>query len=506
MNLAPKQNLSAEEIEPKLKYVIQDGITAEIMAILSGGAFLVAFALKLNASNFQIGLLASLTTLASIFQLASIFLIQKFRNRRAIVIVASLIARTPLFLIGFLPFLFEANVSLSIILTFLFIYQVMGAISGLCWNSWMQDLIPQNILGTFFGKRIRIIQVVTIVVNLAAAYGLDYVRINFPMFEMQAYCAMFIIAGISGFYGVYLLSLTPEPTIQMTNQDVFTLLKIPFRDKNFKNLIIFHAVWIFAINLAAPFFTVYILKTLGYTLATAVILTIISQITNILFISIWGKYTDKYSNKSILQICGPVYLLCILAWTFTTLPDKHAFTLPLLVIIHIFSGISLSGINLALSNIGFKLAPRDNGVFYLSAKSFINALAGGIAPVIGGLLIDFFSQYELTCNIQWKGPQGIFRFYTLDFEQWDFFFGFAFIFGLVALYRLSFVKESGDVKRRIIIDELYTKLYSEMKGYSTIAGLKSFILIPYSFFHEVKEKIIGGTTYKIPTEKEPDNF
>ena len=83
---------------------------------------------------------------------------------------------------------------------------------------------------------------------------------------------------------------------------------------------------------------------------------------------------DKYSNKSVLQICAPIYLLCILAWTFTTMPDKHPFTIPLLVIIHIFSGISVSGVNLALSNIGLKLAPKGDGVYYISAKSILNAV------------------------------------------------------------------------------------------------------------------------------------
>jgi hypothetical protein len=380
----------------------------------------------------------------------------------------------------------------------------MGAISGLCWSSWMKDLIPSATLGSFFGRRSKLIQITSIAMNFLVAFSLDFVKANYPQYEIHAYSSMFLLAAVFGLISVYLLYNVPEPTIQLTQKNIFKLFRIPFRNKNFRNLMVFHAVWLFAINLASPFFTVYLLKMLNYPLSYVITLTIISQLTNIFFINIWGKYSDKYSNKTIIEICAPIYLVCILSWTFTTMPDKHALTIPLLVLIHVFSGISLSGINLALSNIGFKLAPKGNGVIFLSARSLLNAVVGGFAPIIGGLFADFFSERELSWNLEWKSPEGVFFLNTLDLQQWDFFFAIAFILGLISLQRLAYVKEQGEVEEKVLMGEIITEMRREFKTLSTVSGLRSMIYFPLGFFNEVRERIKANQSERNRETINPD--
>src|SRR5689334_23253707 len=103
MKLRPSEILSPEEQQKGLKLVIKDGLAAEAMVALTGGTFLTAMALTLGASNFQIGLLASLPTITNVFQLLAIWLVQKYNNRRAITVICSVFARFPLFIIGMLP-------------------------------------------------------------------------------------------------------------------------------------------------------------------------------------------------------------------------------------------------------------------------------------------------------------------------------------------------------------------------------------------------------------------
>ena len=51
------------------------------MVTLTGGVFLVAFALKLEASNTIIGLLAAIPPLAQLIQIPAIYLVEKYRVR-----------------------------------------------------------------------------------------------------------------------------------------------------------------------------------------------------------------------------------------------------------------------------------------------------------------------------------------------------------------------------------------------------------------------------------------
>src|SRR5688572_32006885 len=100
MNLRTSSHLSPQQVQSGLRYVVKEGVAAEIMVNLTGGTFLVAMALHLGASNFQIGLLASLPILTNIFQLISVWLVKKYRNRRAVSVITSFIARFALVKIG----------------------------------------------------------------------------------------------------------------------------------------------------------------------------------------------------------------------------------------------------------------------------------------------------------------------------------------------------------------------------------------------------------------------
>ncbi|HLU61489.1 MAG TPA: MFS transporter [Gammaproteobacteria bacterium] len=483
MLFQPQQNIPREEVERGLKLVIRDGVAAEMMTTLTGGAFLVAVALSFGASNFQIGLIAALPTIGNLFQLVAIWLLHRFANRRAITVICTIAARVPLLLIALLPLFMPTDLGLMLLIGLLFVHHFFGAISGTSWSSWMKDLVPEEILGAYFSNRSRKIQIVAVVMSILTASVLDYVTANQPGELDVAYASMFAIAGIVGLYGAYLLARTPEPMIYPVKQNLFRLFQAPLRDTNFRKLLAFIAVWAFAVNLAAPFFTVYMLTMLEFSFSWVIFFTFVSQISNIFFVRIWGRYSDKYSNKTVLRICAPIYLVAIFLWTFTTFPDRHALTVPLLVVIHIMSGMALSGINLALNNIGFKLSPgKQDAAVFLSTRSLTNAMFAGVAPVIGGLFADYFAERQLNWNLEWTSPEGDRVFHTLSLQAWDFFFITAFIFGLFALYRLTFVKEAGETERRVVLAELVSDLGRDARALTSIAGIRSVVSMPFSFF------------------------
>jgi MFS family permease len=208
---------------------------------------------------------------------------------------------------------------------------------------------------------------------------------------------------------------------------------------------------------------------------------------NLAFLRIWGKFSDRFSNKSVLGVCGPLFIFTILAWTFTTLPEKYILTIPLLIVIHIFMGISTAGITLASGNIGLKLAPKGQATAYLATSSFVNSLAAGIAPILGGILADFFAVRELSWIIRWVSPSGELSFYTLNFQQWDFFFVIAFLIGLYSIHRLSAVKEIGEVEEKIVIQELLSEIKTQMRNFSTIGGLRQMIQFPFTTVKQMKK-------------------
>lgn len=488
MSLKPKESMNEEELKSGLSYLTRDGVASQIMVTLTGGAFLIAFAVALGASNLVIGLLAAIVPLAQLIQLPSIFLVEKVRNRKVISLIAAGSSRLVWLLIAFIPFFFLGKSAIFLLLILLLLASSFSAVAGCGWNSWMSDLVPMNIRGVFFSKRMRLSLAFSVIVSVCASFFLDYWKTYFPHYEIEGYSILFIFGILVGFVGLYFISKIPEPLmIAKKEKDgiIKTILK-PFKDENFRNLISFMCSWNFAVNLAGPFFIVYMLKRLGLSMSLIIALIILSQMMNFVFLRAWGKFTDRFSNKSVLAISGPLFIFSILAWTFTTLPEKHIFTIPLLVLIHLVMGMASAGVSLASSNISLKLAPKGEATSYLAANTFANSLAAGIAPILGGLSADFFAGRELAWTLSYTTPSKIITLPTLNLQQWDFFFFFAFLIGLYSLHRLVAIREEGEVEEKIVAREMFAEVRNQTRILSAVEGVKHMVNFPSFIFQNIK--------------------
>lgn len=471
MRLTPQAIITEYELNAAKKNIVRDGLATESMTALSGGAFLVALALLMGANNFQIGILAALPTFTNLFQLLSIWLVRRSNNRRAVSVYSLIIARTHLILAGLTALFFSNTSGPNTIIIFLFFYYFFSSVSGPSWNSWMKDLIPENTLGTFFSARTRNTQILNVIVSISAALLIDYIRRFYPGAELQAYAYMFITAGIAGLTGTIFLSYTPEPISVMSKENILKLLLIPLKDGNFRNLLIFNSAWVFALNIAIPFFTVYMMTTLGLSIAYVILFSITGQLFSIFTVSLWGKFADRYSNKTIISICGPLYIACIIAWSFVGIFSHQYGNFILLGFIHVFSGISTAGINLSLTNIGLKLAPKRNAIVYLSAKNIITAFFSSLAPLAGGYLADYFSKRHLRINVFYDGPKISRDFHLLLLHQWNFLFIIGAALAFLALQLLIRVKEKGEVDKDIVVRMMRSSIKNNVKDYFIIGRL-----------------------------------
>jgi len=503
-----EEALSESQVRSALKNIIRDGVASQAMGILTGGAFLVAFAVKLGASNLVIGLLAAIGPLSQLLQLPSIFFVEKIRNRRLITVVAAALSRLCWLVIALSPFLFPAKIAIAVLLILLVLVSAFGAVGGCSWNSWMRDLIPENIMGSFFSKRMRVATGVGVALSIVAAVYLDFWKRYFADQELAGYSVLFLAGFAAGVTGLFFLAKTPEIRMPQfaEKQKILQLLSQPFRDENFRKLIAFMCSWNFAVNLAGPFFMVYMLKRLGLSMSFIIGLSIVSQVMNFLFLRIWGRYTDRFSNKSVLAISGPLFILSVLAWTFTTMPEKYVLTIPLLVVIHIVMGLSSAGVSLASGNISLKLAPKGQATAYLATNTIANSIAAGVAPILGGKFADFFSGRELAWTLNYKSPTGEFALPTLNLQQWDFFFAFAFLIGLYALHRLAMIKEAGEVEEKIVVQELFTEVRTQVRTLSSVEGVKQMVSFPFSVVRNLAVKIGANNHMKTePREERVDN-
>jgi MFS family permease len=338
-----------------------------------------------------------------------------------------------------------------------------GSLSGASWNSWMKDLVPGKVLGSYFSKRTRLIQILSVTLSFAIALVIDYVKSHYPQYEIITYSVMFVIGGVIGMIGVYLLSRAPEPKTTLTNEKLSYLFAKPLKDRNFRKLLTFHSFYAFATSMALPFFVVYMMKTLGLPFYQIIILGLIAKFGSIISIKFWGTYSDKYSNKTIISICAPTFTVCIFLWSFTGMHSSHVYQFLLLAIIHLVSGISAAGVDLGINNIALKLAPRNEAIAYISTRNIVVAAISSTAPLIGGLMADFFANRHLTWAIEWHGPAGISKIPLLALHNWSFFFVIGAVLAMFSLRFLKSIKEEGEVEKDKVIVYMRTRVRRDIR-------------------------------------------
>lgn len=211
------------------------------------------------------------------------------------------------------------------------------------------------------------------------------------------------------------------------------------------------------------------IKTLGYTLATVIVFTTVSQLSNLAALEVWGNLIDRFSNKAVLRISAPLFLFCTLAWTFTGILWLQPLTLYLLFVLHMLMGIATAGVALASGNIAMKLSPAGQATAFLAASGVVSASCVAIAPVIGGLYADFFAAHELTLAFTWKGTLTEVTVQVLNFHAWTFFFGLACLVGLYSLHRLSFVQEMAGAANPLQVRDLLLEARRSLHSLSSVA-------------------------------------
>ncbi|WP_259016188.1 MFS transporter [Emticicia fluvialis] len=470
-NLQPQDTLTEKEIECGMKLSIREGLATETMTVLTSGAFLTALSLLLGATNLQIGFIAALPAFSNISQLITIWLVKRFNNRRGISVLFSVLGRIPILVIGIIALFFPHDISIEFIILFLFFNFFFASMAGLTWNAWMKDLIPEKVMGTYFSRRSGYLQTLNVCLSLITALAIDYVKDNFPAFELDAYGIMFVAGGIIGLAGVLMLSRIPEPKSFLGNENVFRLFILPLKDNNFLRLLIFNSFWVFSLSIATPFFTVFLMNHMKYSISYIITLTIISQLCSIATIRSWGVFADRYSNKTILSICAPIYIICIGAWSFVGIYTEFASNFALLVGIYAFMGAATAGINLSLTNIGLKLAPRKEAIAYLSVKNSVTAVFSFMGPLIGGFLADYFANRHLNIRIEWTSPSLDKVFRILSLHQWNFLFIIGAVLALLSLEFLVRVKEVGEVEKNLVVKIMRSSIRNNLKDYFVVGNM-----------------------------------
>jgi len=488
MRLAPDAIVTPLDVARAQPLLVRDAGWASIVGALYGGVILIGFAVELEASPAVIGLLAAIPFLAQVAQIPAIWLVERLRARRSITVVALTAARALILALALLPWIAERTTQLTLLLVAQLAISLIGAYGACALNSWLHQLLGGQGLGALFSRRLFWSTVIGALAALAAGQLVE----RWPWGDaIFAYSVIFATAGAAGFTSSRYLALTPEPEMHSlggARLPILDMIRAALGDLNFRSVIVFMGAWNFASNLAAPFLAVYLMRQLGYGLGTVTALWMSSQAANALTLYLWGRLSDRLSNKAILALALPVWFGSLVALPFAALPAPHFLTLPLLYLLHIVMGAAGGGIALATGNIGLKLAPQSQGTSFLATVSLAGSLAAGLAAILGGLLAEWFATHKLALTLHWTSPAGTADVTVLRFQHWEFLFALAFALGIYVLHALSHIREGEEISERVVVQEFLLEAGRTFDQLSSIESSPLAVMFPFGRLLERRRK------------------
>jgi len=479
--------LTSEETERALNKMVKQGVAVQVRTTLTESVFLVGFALLLQAPNTVIGILAAIPSVTQFLQIPAIILVEKLRNRRRLNFFTQLGNRLGVLFMALIPFIATGQVGLILLIGAMAIQSTFTAIGAPSWNSWLTDLVPPDRLGRFFSKRMALMGIMSIVISLLGGQFINNwlltVNPTDTFAQLCGYSIIFFIAFLSGMFAIYFTITAPEPPMKTRHERISysKLLAEPFKDENYSNLLKFSAAWELSTSFAGPFFTVYLLDVniLGLEIAFVAGLVALTQLTSVIFLRLWGRLSDRFSNKSILQVTLPIFVIGTFLWTFSSIARDYGFLIPLILMIHILNGFSSAGVHLSANNIGMRLAPRGESASYLAARGSVVALVGTIAPITAGILADLFAPHTIEFSISWLVSGDLFTLIpAYRLSGIDFLFVISAIIGIYAIHRIALVEEPGDVEERVVLEALIAETRRNVRTVSTFDGLRHTFQVP----------------------------
>jgi MFS family permease len=351
--------------------------------------YIPLFALAYGASNEQIGWITAIGNLAGALALFPGARTMEATGQRKNLVVwtGGGIARVALLLLALIPlFALPPMMAILAITSLNGLRAFMANFANPAWTALVADLVPNFMRGRYFSLRSFSMGICTLIFTALAGWiitsGGTWTGNVFLGYQLA-----FFLAFATGMGSMFYFSRIDETEIgpQAVTKHVAGQLRRAIRETpGYMGFVVSAIVWNFALQIAGPFFNVYLVSDLGGNTATVGIVTSISSIFALAGQMVLGKWMDRKGAIWLAIVTGiPISILPML-WAAYTAPWQVGVN-------NAFGGFLWAGYNLANFNLLLQLTPnagRARAVALYQTGVFAAAVAG---PLVGGYIADHIS-------------------------------------------------------------------------------------------------------------------
>ena len=270
---------------------------------------------------------------------------------------------------------------------------LVGNLSQGPWFGWLSTIIPQNVHGTFWGRRDSWISLIVIGVSLPSGLLMDLVP---EQSKLTTAFVLLIGASLLGFTDILIHGTIPEPPHQASRSGKsLSGILAPLRDKRFRPWLVFTFFWNLGQSLGGALCTLYFMENLGFQnnlLAGMIAITVLGLVGTLVASRRVGRMVDRFGIKRML-------MLGYFFWSF--LPAIWLFATPSTAVIWISIASFIGGVfPAAANNAGVKLVTRfpaaeDSGM-YMAVSTTVGSITGGIGSIVAGTFLSVMGGWSFS--------------------------------------------------------------------------------------------------------------
>ncbi len=386
-HLTPPNRL---EVLQSLRIANVDVAFATAFATLVTGAFIVGFIQHLGGKDLWIGLVSAIPSLVGLFQIPGAIWGRRFRSYKRFILPGAILSRAfylPLILLIFLPF--NNELRLTLLAVCILAASISGMMVNSIYNDWLAEMVPADSRGFFFAKRNAIAAAVGAAVGLIGAFVLDYFRGANE--EGTGFAFVFGIAFLcAGASLAMFMRMRDVPRTDPVRESLLQGIKAisyPFRDKEFRKVLLFLALFTLGQVFAGNLFVAYALETLKLDFKVIQGMVVAFAAGNVLSARYWGFLSDKYGNKPMLMLVGTLLATNPLPWILSV-PGQDLYNAVLLIGAHVLMGAIWGCVALCQFNLMLATARPEDRANYIGAGLTVTALVGGFGPLAGAAMMN----------------------------------------------------------------------------------------------------------------------
>ncbi|HBN85452.1 MAG TPA: hypothetical protein DDZ89_16600 [Clostridiales bacterium] len=351
------------------------GLTASTIAI---SVYLSGFAIFVGAGDTLSSIVSSMSVYSFLPMFLSPLIFERLTRRRNVISLMQLAGYILLCGLVLIP-LFVKGETAGLIL--LFVTAVGIILYGMVTagtNVWVMEIVLPQYRGEYFAKREILDKFLTCVVVFVLGFVLDYFHRGYTGF-LIIYGVAFLLAMIQ----YYQLRRITDVEYHLSEEKtkLADLITIPLKNKSFRNLTLYIAIFFFIAWLCYSFRNIYMLRYMEISYLLYSVLFSFRMIVQGVVSPVWGRMGIKKGWYAVFIGCLVCFSLEYISWAFAT--NKSVWVL---FLSHAFSGIANSGLVLATLNLRFNSMPALQKSVYEGFYNMVVGVGCILGPFAGNLL------------------------------------------------------------------------------------------------------------------------